>query len=157
MRFNQTQQDEPTDSTPSPPCGQPSRASPASRSPQPELPPAYAAVRTVHPFAPLASWPFRHTHRSLGVADIAVGGAAARMDFPELQDEEPPFPLAVVLDDRVEVWEPAAQPCILQVRPGRRQGGEPVAGCNRLPCCITILGLARAELHGRCNAAQRSR
>ncbi len=53
--------------------------------------------------------------KSLGVAELAGN---ARLEWPELPDEEPPVPLAVVLDDRLDVWEAASQPCVLQVRAG---------------------------------------
>lgn len=58
--------------------------------------------------------------KSLGVAELAGN---ARLEWPELPDEEPPVPLAVVLDDRLDVWEAASQPCVLQVRAGWRGGG----------------------------------
>ncbi|KXZ44891.1 hypothetical protein GPECTOR_61g844 [Gonium pectorale] len=66
--------------------------------------------------------------RSLGVAEAAGN---PRLDWFDLPDDEPPIPLAVVLDDRLDVWEAASQPAILQVVPWywyRDEGARLVSG-----------------------------
>lgn len=46
---------------------------------------------------------------------MAELAGSPRLEFPELMDDLPPVPLAVVLDDRLDVWEAASQSCVLQV------------------------------------------